>query len=295
MDGLLSTSAARGGHSLSRHSSLKASQHPITESIRFHRLPVDGIDAMSATSVRSFPRHTHDQFGVGVIDTGGHASLSEHGQVEAGAGSCIFVNPGEVHDGRAICSRSRSWRMLYFDPAVFANLRTEVHESEAPDFAFVSAARIHRPLRASFDAAFSYAQNVEPQDTMACETALLNFAAQLSSHGSARPDAAAKATPGVKRVRDRIDADPSAPLTLYLLANDLGISRYQLIRGFARELGLTPHAYILQQRVALARRLILAGHDLAEVAQLAGFCDQSHLNRCFVRQFGLTPRRYAVR
>jgi AraC-like DNA-binding protein len=30
------------------------------------------------------------------------------------------------------------------------------------------------------------------------------------------------------------------------------------------------------------------------VATEAGFCDQSHLTRWFMRQFGVTPRRYAV-
>ena len=36
-----------------------------------------------------------------------------------------------------------------------------------------------------------------------------------------------------------------------------------------------------------------AGCALAKVAVVAGFYDQSHLTRCFVRQFGVTPSRYA--
>jgi AraC-like DNA-binding protein len=101
--------------------------------------------------------------------------------------------------------------------------------------------------------------------------------------------------PCIQRARCRIDDDPAALLTLATLAKEAGLSRYQLIRGFARELGLTPHAYILQRRIALARRLIRSGHDLAEVALTSGFCDQSHLNRCFVRHFGVTPGRYGCR
>jgi AraC-like DNA-binding protein len=49
----------------------------------------------------------------------------------------------------------------------------------------------------------------------------------------------------------------------------------------------------VQRRIALARRLIRSGQALAEVAAIAGFFDQSHLTRCFVRQFGITPSRYA--
>jgi AraC-like DNA-binding protein len=68
-----------------------------------------------------------------------------------------------------------------------------------------------------------------------------------------------------------------------------------LIRAFARDTGLTPHAYIPQRRLALARRLIRQGRELAQVAAAAGFADQSHLTRRFVRQFGVTPRGYARR
>src|ERR1700737_977730 len=94
--------------------------------IRFHRFSVAGIDAMTATTSRSFPRHTHDQYGIGVIDSGGHASLSGRGQVEAGQGSLIFVNPGEVHDGRAIGGQPRSWRMLYVNPSLMETARAEI-------------------------------------------------------------------------------------------------------------------------------------------------------------------------
>jgi len=99
----------------------------------------------------------------------------------------------------------------------------------------------------------------------------------------------------VRRAKHRIDQDPAAQLTLADLAGEAGVSRFQLLRGFARELGLTPHAYIVQQRLALARRLIRAGRCLAETSLVAGFCDQSHMTRCFVRHFGVTPSRYASR
>jgi len=103
------------------------------------------------------------------------------------------------------------------------------------------------------------------------------------------------ATVSIRRTRDRIDADPAAPLTLASLAADAGTSRYQLLHAFARELGLTPHAYIVQQRLALARRLISAGSALVDAASAAGFADQSHLTRVFARQFGVTPARYRTR
>ena len=66
----------------------------------------------------------------------------------------------------------------------------------------------------------------------------------------------------------------------------------QIVRAFARELGTTPHAYVVQCRVRLARQFLLRGQTLATAAQRAGFADQSHMTRAFVRQFGITPGRY---
>ena len=53
-----------------------------------------------------------------------------------------------------------------------------------------------------------------------------------------------------------------------------------------------PHAYLVQSRVRLARRLLSAGHSPADAAQMAGFADQSHLTRAFQKQFGTTPGSY---
>jgi AraC-type DNA-binding domain-containing proteins len=265
---------------------------PVPDAIAFHAFPLAGIEPMSASTARAFPRHTHDQYGIGVIDAGGHASWSGRGQVEAAPGNFISVNAGEVHDGRAIGGGPRAWRILYFDPTVLADLRADVLDGTQRSFTFGAPVFADPDLHRHFDAAFWH--KAGQGETMPCETAVLRLVARLGAHSTARPDRGEGPTACIRRVRDRIDADPATPVTLIELAKEAGLSRYQLIRAFARELGLTPHAYILQRRIALAQRLIRAGCDLAEVASEAGFCDQSHLTRRFVRQFGVTPRRYAV-
>ncbi len=42
-----------------------------------------------------------------------------------------------------------------------------------------------------------------------------------------------------------------------------------------------------------ARRLIMAGVALAEAALMAGFTDQSHMNRVFLRHTDATPHAWA--
>jgi AraC-like DNA-binding protein len=66
-------------------------------------------------------------------------------------------------------------------------------------------------------------------------------------------------------------------------------SRFQLLRQFRSKYGVTPHAWLLQQRAERARALIRQRTPLADAAALSGFADQSHMTRVFVRQFGFTP------
>jgi AraC-like DNA-binding protein len=261
------------------------------EYIQFHKFPIAGINPMTAATSRSFPRHIHDQYGVGVVDAGGHSSWSGRGQVEAGPRSFICVNPGEVHDGHAVGEQSRRWRMFYFDPSIIEQARCDILDGNHAQFTFRAPVFADARLHPLFEAMFAHGSSAESDDGMAVETSLLTFVAALAGHSTANSTPGAK-TADIRRARERIDDDPSAPLSLADLARDSGVSRYRFLRTFARELGLTPHAYIMQRRLSRARRLILAGRPLIDIASACGFFDQSHLNRCFVRQFGVTPRRY---
>jgi AraC-like DNA-binding protein len=264
------------------------------EHIQFHEFPIEGVNPMTAASERAFPRHVHDQYGVGIIDEGGHSSWSGRGQVEAGPRSFICVNPGEVHDGRAVGRQRRCWRMFYFDPVVIEQACSDIYDGGRSELTFGAPVFTDPGLRPLFEALFAHRGSGESSDGMAAESRLLTFVAGLVRHSTSMVKVEGS-TADIRRARQRIDDDPTAPWSLTDLARDAGVSRYQLLRAFARELGLTPHAYIMQRRLARARGLILARMALADVAVSCGFYDQSHLTRCFTRQFGVTPRRYRER
>ncbi len=83
------------------------------------------------------------------------------------------------------------------------------------------------------------------------------------------------------------------PPDLETLAREVGLSRFQTLRLFQRYYGVTPRAFHLHFRLALARRSLKAGASLAEVAASCGFVDQSHFTRQFKRLLGVTPGQYA--
>ncbi|MFG1877526.1 AraC family transcriptional regulator [Sphaerisporangium sp. NPDC049003] len=76
------------------------------------------------------------------------------------------------------------------------------------------------------------------------------------------------------------------------LAAAAGRSRFAVYRSFQAAYGMAPSDYQRQLRLRTARRLLVQGHSLAEIAAMTGFTDQSHLTRWFARYFGVTPGAY---
>jgi len=192
-----------------------------------------------------------------------------------------------VHDGKPFDANGRRWRMLYLDPARVLDAAQDV----APGSAFEFTAPVMRDpvLVARFQALCKAAT---AGGALRSEAALLALVARLLQPVPLERPALVG---GVITARECIDDDPAATPTLAALASSAGLSRYQFLRAFTRLTGLPPHAYLLQRRVQHARSLVRGGMALADAAATSGFADQSHMTRCFVRSFGLTPGAYVQR
>ena len=114
-----------------------------------------------------------------------------------------------------------------------------------------------------------YAQAIASAEALACDALLLRVLARAA--GGRRAAAAPSAPSAIRHARARIDDDPAASLSLADLAAACGLSRYQTLRAFARDTGMTPHAYQVQRRLLLARGWIRAGATLADAAAAGGF------------------------
>jgi len=233
---------------------------------------------MTLFSDHAFPRHAHDELGIGYVLSGAQRSWSVLGQVDAQAGDVIMVNPGEMHDGHPL-GGPRRWRIIYFEPSLIEGLLAQ--EATVKDWTVKPVAR-DRMLAADVARLFA---RMDEESLLVCLMRILD----LHEVRGKRP---APASPSVARAVRRLDDAPQASHPLAELARHCDVTRFQLLRGFAREVGTTPHAYLLQRRVRLARRLLAAGKAPADAAALSGFSDQSHLTRVFARHYGVTPGRY---
>jgi AraC-like DNA-binding protein len=82
-------------------------------------------------------------------------------------------------------------------------------------------------------------------------------------------------------------------VTLDELVVASGLGRYRLVRAFTRLVGVPPHAYHLQLRIAEARQLLQKGMPGCEIATDLGFTDQPHFIRHFRKILCVSPGVYA--
>lgn len=76
-------------------------------------------------------------------------------------------------------------------------------------------------------------------------------------------------------------------------ARTQGLSRSHFSHRFREATGLAPAAFVLEARLAEARRLLReSGAPLKEIAELTGFADANHFCKAFRRVFHLSPGVY---
>jgi AraC family transcriptional regulator len=95
------------------------------------------------------------------------------------------------------------------------------------------------------------------------------------------------------RMRDYIEAHLTETILLTDLAAVAGIPIHQVAHAFKKGFGVTPHRYIVNARVRLAKSLLRTSTaSLIEVALHTGFSSHSHFTKVFTKLSGLSPSQY---
>jgi AraC-like DNA-binding protein len=207
-------------------------------------------------------------------------------------GATAFMEPGETH--RVLAKNKPShFFTLFIEREQFVRLAQESDLVGIPHFRVTEVsdarlledlARLSRSLRAGHDV-------LQLQSRFAV---LMNRTLKYAENRpTGRPTSGLVLRRSLDRAREILEARRTESVTLDELAKAAALSRFHLVRSFAKEYGLPPHAYQLQMRVKAACRFLRAGMPCIQVATAAGFADQSHFARHFKRIMGVAPGSYA--
>lgn len=97
----------------------------------------------------------------------------------------------------------------------------------------------------------------------------------------------------LRRVREYVDAHLGDDIEVERLAIVAGLSLHHFARAFKASVGIPPHRFMVERRIAVARNLLTStDRSIPDIALAAGFSDQSHLSRHFRQSLGISPSAF---
>ena len=253
---------------------------------------LDGVEALHARFVHhAYRPHSHRTWTVAVVERGAARFTVDAADERAGSGELFVLEPEAVHTGMAAVPEGWQYKVLYIEPELLA--AWDECDRPAP-----RAARWTVFRDADLRAALLGAHRVLAQEPpgLAVDQAVLRAVEGLRPHLRPGPPRLADGRgehAAVRRAVAHLNARWNERVPLAELATAARLSRFELVRRFGAQIGLTPHAFQTNLRIARAREQLAAGSAPAAVAAACGFADQPHLTRTFRAAVGVTPARYA--
>lgn len=138
-------------------------------------------------------------------------------------------------------------------------------------------------------------------DRLYAESAATMLAAHILRHYSTQISTLKEVFGGLSRFKlrqvvDYMNTHIEKNLSLIELSAIVQISPHHFARSFKQSTGFSPHQYLINRRIQLAKNLLLKSDlTLAEIALQVGFHDQSRFTSVFRKHTGITPKKYRDR
>ena len=102
-----------------------------------------------------------------------------------------------------------------------------------------------------------------------------------------------KENPHIKKTRQYIISNLTSPLTLQKISEEVHLEPHYLCTLFKKETGTTVVQYIINQRIDLAKRLIITQNEkLCRIAEQCGFDNYNHFSHTFKSITGVSAVQY---
>lgn len=96
-----------------------------------------------------------------------------------------------------------------------------------------------------------------------------------------------------RRAKEALLHHLGGDISLEDLARHCGLSRAHFARAFKTTTGLSPHRWLMRERLERAKQLLIcSGDTLDTIAMDCGFADQAHFSRAFAKAMQTSPGRW---
>ena len=245
----------------------------------------------SKNSGRHYKPHMHRTFSVGAIDRGEVTYHAGNLTAVLRPGSLALINPETLHSCNPTGSLIRSYYVLYLDIDWCLQLQQSlwlVETFNPVNSIMLEDGMLYQQYISVLESLMSEGELLEKEQLL---VGLLENIFQHACHPAKKRKMPSLEVETLKlQLGENLDQDTS----MEQLAAKMQVNPYTLLRHFKAATGITPHAYRLNCRVELARKLLQKGLELSLVALECGFFDQSHFHRHFKAITTVTPKEYQV-
>ncbi|MGX5796501.1 AraC family transcriptional regulator [Pseudomonas sp. ArH3a] len=235
----------------------------------------------------TFARHSHDECVIGVNLIGEEKVWLDRREFEAGPGSITLYNPGQIQGGGA--AHGAPWHFV----SLYATAEQLAADLGLSHVEFDHACCFQPDLAQRLAAAIKGALSADAWLRERNEEALVLLLGEVVGVSGVRLAGSPKTSKSlISRAQELLASQLHQSPPLDQLGDELGLSKFHLLRAFQKETGLSPRQWAMQLRTCRAKGLLRSGVSASDVAHELGFADQSHLNRHFRAAYGITPGRY---
>lgn len=240
----------------------------------------------------STPRHFHEDLEISINQKRAWTYSSRGSSYFVPACIALVTTPGEVHI--ASTSGENIFLALRIAPAFIQSMSSEMNRYGDATPHFVNPLIVDEALSTALIQLHATLRKQEASQ-LEQEELLLDTLGQLImrlyqeqyTRRSFKKEHAA-----MKQVQEYLHAHYAEPVSLAQLSLVAHLSLFHLSHIFRAEIGIPPHVYQTQLRIARAKVLLAQQQSIAQVALATGFTSQSHFSMHFRRLVGVTPIQY---
>ena len=246
----------------------------------------------SKNSGKHYKSHMHSTFSIGAIDAGEVLYVVNNEETHLHPNSLAIINPETLHYCNPFKKLSRSYYMLYLDTAWCLKIQQSFCDTKV----FIPSSKILLEDKEIYRE-YIYTMDFFMQDgfLLEKEQMMIELLEKIFKKTIEFKAFTHKQTSlHVESLKHIFSSNLDEDITLSSIAKKLSLNPYTLLRNFKDEVGVTPHAYRMNYRIELAKKLLQKRVEISEVALECGFFDQSHFQKYFKAICAITPKEYRV-
>ncbi len=229
-------------------------------------------------------RERYDSFLILLVESGVLEAVLDGREIKVYPGQVLFINCYERHEYGSREGAQVLW--AHFDGRLASDFFDAVVEERGNVITSLRETEIKSLLESIIFGLSGKRKETEGEYSVYLHL-LMNIL--MTSEGK---DTAGETDP-FKKVVTYINEHFSEDISLNSLAEMIHLSPYYFVRAFKKKVGMTPHQFLIETRIASAKYYLASTNTgIVEVAQMAGFKDESAFCSSFKKRTGMTPLEY---